>query len=52
MTDPDTFERRWKNHVYELNRLQLASSGEDFERIGEIQDELDGIIETIAEEQR
>jgi len=50
--DPEKFEQRWKSHVNELERLRLSASGEDFERIGEIEDELNEIITSIAEEHK
>lgn len=52
MTDPDTFEKRWKNHANELGRLRASASGDRFERIGEIQEELEEIIEGVADEFR
>lgn len=49
---PDEFEAKWKSYVNELERLRLATSGDAFDRIAEIEDELEGIIESIADEHR
>jgi hypothetical protein len=51
MTDPDTFEKRWKSHVQDLERLRLGIDAEhdDFDRVKELKDELDEIVERTAD---
>lgn len=47
----DRFERVWKEHVDELDKLKLSTTElDDFEQLDDIKSELYEIIETIAGE--
>lgn len=47
--DPEEFERRWKSHINELEKLKPSTEDfDDFARIDEIKEELDEIVERVA----
>lgn len=49
--NPDRYERVWKEHIEELDKIKLSLSDiDDIERIDEIQDELNQLVETVAGE--
>lgn len=50
MTDPDTWQEQWKSYIGDFDRMKLSFDGDEYERIGEIQEELEDLVDEKAEE--
>lgn len=44
--DPERYEEAWKNHVDELSSIGWYLTSDDNERLQELQDEMNDLIET------